>query len=99
MHSHNKHRFLSLLLSNKNVSIESMGKILFFLQKSFIKKHFNIDSLDEKALAKILQVHKNSVNMKLLEEDRIYTLNEILLLKSTDERYYQFYHMLNDFAY
>lgn len=94
--SHNKHRFLSLLLSNKNVSIESMGKNSVLFAKEFYQKHFNIDSLDEKALAKILQVHKNSVNMKLLEEDRIYTLNEILLLKSTDERYYQFYYMLKD---
>jgi hypothetical protein len=73
-----------------------MGKNSVLFAKEFYQKHFNIDSLDEKALAKILQVHKNSINMKLLEENRMYTLNEILLLKSTDERYYQFYHMLND---
>lgn len=94
--SHNKHRFLSLLLNNKNISIESMGKHSILFAKEFYQKHFNIDSLDEKSLAEILQVSKNSIHIGLLEEDRIYTLNEILLLKSTNERYYQFYHMLND---
>lgn len=94
--SYNKHRFLSLLLNNKEFSIESIGKQSILFKEEFYTKHFNIDSLDEKGLAKILQISKHSVRLDLLEADRIYTLNEIVLLKATDERYYQFYHMLNE---
>ena len=40
--SHNKHRFLSLLLNNKNISIESIKKSSILFTKEFYQKHFNI---------------------------------------------------------
>lgn len=94
--SNSKHHFLSLLLENKNVSIESLGRRSVLFSETFYKEYFNIDSLDAKGLERLLKVNKNNVNLELLEKGRSYTLNEITLLQSTDDRYYQFYHMLDN---
>ena len=94
--SNSKKHFLSLLLENKDISIESLGRRSVLFLDTFYKEYFNIDSLDAKGLEKILKINRTSINLNLLEKDRMYTLNEIALLHSTDDRYYQFYHMLND---
>lgn len=94
--SNKKHRFLSLLLNNKDISIESIGNSSILFVPQFYKEHFNIDSLDGTGLEKLLKTGRITIYLDLLEPNRIYTLNEILLLKSANARYYQFYHMLND---
>lgn len=94
--SNSKNHFLNLLLKNQNISIESLGRRSILFSDTFYKEYFNIDSLDAKGLEKLLKINRTSINFELLEKNRIYTLNEIVLLQSTDDRYYQFYHLLND---
>ena len=94
--SNSKKHFLSLLLKNQNVSIESLGRRSILFLDTFYKEYFNIDSLDAKGLEKLLKINRTNLNLELLEKGRMYTLNEIALLQSTDDRYYQFYHLLND---
>ena len=92
----NKKRFLELLLMNSNISIENIGKYSILFCKDFYQKYFNLDSLDEKVFAKLLNILEKDIKIDKLETNRVYTLNEILLLKAQNDRYYSFYHMLNE---
>lgn len=94
--SNDKNRFLSILQKNTDLDLSSLNKYSVLFKKEFYTMYFNIDTLDEKSLLAILQIPHYNLKFDFLEKERTYTIGEIILLSGTCERYYRFYHMLNE---